>query len=727
MSDKEDIKILSIESIPIIRKYIDASDQQIAREIDERMKEYVSDQIEVIGAGISVFTSTVFTRKNEKPNKPTGGSYDNPLPNESIWSDGIPDGHEILWASTRVFASDNGKMQQIEWSEPSKMTDTADFEALYSSIELPKIPTSGFNKDQYGIIDQEWLADNPNWHDEPGSDEIWMATNTAKNGVWGSTWAISKIKGEDGLDGKDGDNIEFIYYLTNEEVAPSTPEPLTNLEELEGWTDNPTGVSETQRFEYFSMRKKLGTDQFFGNWSTPALWSKYGENGKDGDGLEYIYKTTETNYEPKLTIPEQWQNDELYQTEEYIPEGWTDDPSGVDEINLYEWVSSRKYNGTTKKWGTFSIPKIWAKYGENGKDGKDGEQGPQGPQGNDGTPGKLGKVVYPAGEFDETKVYTSTETQTPYVIDTDGKYYVLKSEKTTTRQHPKDNETDWEQFASFEAIYAKIAMIDNGTIGSAVYSGDYMFSQQGINSRGYTSNDFQYFNPEHIYDNESTFKPNICMDFKNGQIWASAGNFNIDNKGNINMNGDITLDGNISLSGDIFLTGFLKKNTTIINTSNYSKYITTENGCTYLDIKKTGTLIQIESLPDDGININLPYNKMPYLNKSGQIIIDKTGTELMRQLFGTEIMIINDTKKALIIWARGALNGGTDPSGFEELSAGCIGNYKLIFQEYSINEKNIETYCWHDTMTKPTISAGNMTNNTNIDSIQLPSKPGTSS
>jgi len=32
------------------------------------------------------------------------------------------------------------------------------------------------------------------------------------------------------------------------------------------------------------------TTQTWGEYSTPGLWARYSERGKDGDGFEYIYK-----------------------------------------------------------------------------------------------------------------------------------------------------------------------------------------------------------------------------------------------------------------------------------------------------------------------------------------------------------------------------------------------------------------------------------------------------
>lgn len=116
--------------------------------------------------------------------------------------------------------------------------------------------------------------------------------------------------------GEDGSEIEFIYYLNTKEELPMNPTPTGDLgnnknyqvqewtpskyiSAISGssysttsgsvmttqlaakWTDNPQGVSETNKFQYVAQRKKVG-----GIWqafSTPTLWSSYGTDGTDGD------------------------------------------------------------------------------------------------------------------------------------------------------------------------------------------------------------------------------------------------------------------------------------------------------------------------------------------------------------------------------------------------------------------------------------------------------------
>ena len=80
-----------------------------------------------------------------------------------------------------------------------------------------------------------------------------------------------------------------------------------------------------------------------------------GQDGKDGKGYEYIFKSTTTNTRPATPATSQ--------TDDYVPSGWNDDPVGVSATVPYEWVSKR-----TKKdgvWSAFSTPEPWANYSFN--------------------------------------------------------------------------------------------------------------------------------------------------------------------------------------------------------------------------------------------------------------------------------------------------------------------------------------------------------------------------
>lgn len=85
--------------------------------------------------------------------------------------------------------------------------------------------------------------------------------------------------------------------------------------------------------------------------------------GKDGKGIEYIFKLQNTA--PSNPTPSDYATNTEYQRtdKEYIPDGWTDDPTGVDAVNQYEWVSKRV--STNGRWGAFSEPAEYAHFGKH--------------------------------------------------------------------------------------------------------------------------------------------------------------------------------------------------------------------------------------------------------------------------------------------------------------------------------------------------------------------------
>lgn len=237
------------------------------------------------------------------------------------------------------------------------------------SIERPDTPVGGsWDYDTNTITYPEgWSGSdsNPNGY-------VWMSTATfSSKGTIVVPWSTPvRLTGADGHDGADGSNIEFVYKLTvTSLVTPTKPTGNSQTEAIrQGWTDHPTGISEQYQCEWVCSHN-LQTDGSWSEWSDPTIWSKWGANGKDGDGVEYIYQIT------KLPDPPAEITDNNPDRDEYIPQPapgeqpWTDDPTGVSKEFQYEWVSQRKYKGNTHKWGNFSSPALWAKFGDNGQDG----------------------------------------------------------------------------------------------------------------------------------------------------------------------------------------------------------------------------------------------------------------------------------------------------------------------------------------------------------------------
>lgn len=139
--------------------------------------------------GVNNFKSTVFRRSATNPGTPTGGTYASPIPASGGWTDGIPAGEDILWASTRIFAADNSSPpHQANWTAPVAMTNTVNLEIRYSTVvSSPGDPTNNAE----------------NWSSSASTSTIWMAQRTKTNSTW-SAWNVTKIKGEQGIPGTPG-------------------------------------------------------------------------------------------------------------------------------------------------------------------------------------------------------------------------------------------------------------------------------------------------------------------------------------------------------------------------------------------------------------------------------------------------------------------------------------------------------------------------------------------
>lgn len=136
------------------------------------------------------FKSRVFLRSNTQPTTPTGGSYNNPIPNG--WSDGIPQGTAILWSSVCTFNADG---TSSGWSTPAAETDTDTLDIEFSpSVTEPSAPSGST---PYADHESEGWYD-PNSPNFGGKDYIWRAERKVSNGVYDGAWTITRIKGEKG-------------------------------------------------------------------------------------------------------------------------------------------------------------------------------------------------------------------------------------------------------------------------------------------------------------------------------------------------------------------------------------------------------------------------------------------------------------------------------------------------------------------------------------------------
>ena len=211
-------------------------------------------------------------------------------------------------------------------------------------------------------------------------------------------WSMPRqISGDQGKPGVDGITTEFIYKIEESQLTvpdisnlPSPPDENGYVPTSFGWTASPTGIDEDHPTEWSCVRKM--TPNGWGPWEGPSRWAQWGVNGQDGDGVEYLYFRNNGDVsELKNPTPAGYKTDPDYQdkNKEWTPSedsymnyknqrvtnglSWTDNPTGVDIKNQFEWVCVRKFrvgdDGKTHVWKEFSDPTLWAKYGENGSNG----------------------------------------------------------------------------------------------------------------------------------------------------------------------------------------------------------------------------------------------------------------------------------------------------------------------------------------------------------------------
>lgn len=300
--------------------------------------------------GQSVFKSVVFLKSATKPPAPTDGTYASPVPTTGGWTDGVPEGEEPLYATSRVFTSDGLAPQQSTWSEPYLAADSADLNFEWSTLETyPGDPET----------------EPGNWSDD-STGAIWWAIQKTVNGVLGS-WYVARIQGEKGPKGDKGDTGDdglpgaagvglvstTISYAksANGSTAPST-----------GWQSTVPAPTKGQylwtRTVWTYTDDSVETGYSSAYWATDGAKGDDGIAGKDGVGIT----DTEITYAQSTsgtTAP---------------TSGWQSTPP-APIAGRYIWTRTVwTYSDDTTETG-YSVGKI----GDTGAKGDKGDQGDAGP------------------------------------------------------------------------------------------------------------------------------------------------------------------------------------------------------------------------------------------------------------------------------------------------------------------------------------------------------------
>lgn len=346
--------------------------------------------------GNATFKKTVVLQFHLQPNSLWTTYNDNDAIPDRPTGDGTTNGWHRNYTASAIWMSTKSSIEvddpNVEWGDPNRFRGASvagkDGEytrfAYTESSVPPPTPVGDTVPPKDPNNKYTWTMDPPQGDPEKGI-WVWQSIQTVYSDKSTSGWSEPfRLTGADGKDGNDGNDIEFVYKITQNNSAPTLPANSNRDDYTEpnnGWYDNPQGVSETWQYEWVAQRTKpaakAGTGNW-GNWQGPTLWSKWGEKGMDGDGYEYIYYRTQAeNIAPDTPVAANNTDDEA-RPQAFIngvaqttssPGGmyWTDDPQGVRENLMFEWVSVRKK--TDGVWSSFQKPAIWAKWGETGLSG----------------------------------------------------------------------------------------------------------------------------------------------------------------------------------------------------------------------------------------------------------------------------------------------------------------------------------------------------------------------
>lgn len=217
-----------------------------------------------------------------------------------------------------------------------------------------------------------WLENAPNYRE---GYLVWMTQVFINgNGQYGEYMNPICLTGS-GTAGEDGSGVNFIYKTAIEGENIYSPGNVSIQDGVpvvpSGWTNHPSGVTKKVPYEYCSVAINT-KGQWSPQWSQPFVWSHFGQNGMDGDGVEYIYYAS--LIVPTHNLPETWTNDEGFQNNEYIREGseWTDDPQDLENKGpgYKQWVCVRKKYADAGSenvyWHAYSSPALWSYYSKDG-------------------------------------------------------------------------------------------------------------------------------------------------------------------------------------------------------------------------------------------------------------------------------------------------------------------------------------------------------------------------
>lgn len=606
----------------------------------------------------------------------------------SAWSTTIPSGSGAVWG---IFAQINidGTLAS-NWAGPVLMsgkpgadgTDGTDGTVpnwktyIYAkSTIIPTKPTS-----------QELIPSG--WKDSPDSNDgqWWQCIGTvdgSSNKV--VSWSdVIPVNGRDG-DAQDGKHTEFRFAS-----SPSATEhpSITRSDRNPGaaWTvEFPTLTTESP-YMWMTKATILPSNAIEGYWEDPVCIT--GEAGKKGDtgpaGKDGVNGSNGIDGVPGISIEARYSlgSDTAPSAafdstiaKQRNPDGWSLTVPVPTQEKLYIWCIQTRisYNNNSDELGHLELD--WSTpfklTGTNGLPGSDGHN----------------QIIYPQGIYDSTKSYVSDEYKAPYVYDpADGNFYVLNYEGpwkgtdqvySTPSESYTNNQRYWIRFEGYEAIYTKIGIIANGLIGSAVFNGNYMFSQQGVDANGVMTTAYENFGTDN-------FTPNYQVNFATGDVTMNKGNISNQILYNYRFLDLSTNDGNLfTKSGE--------NNYIVVTKAKHGNLTTDTISKIYVGIPADPTIaddnidnyygkLKVLNITNDVIKVNL--NEESYTNFFYYSVIQRQqGSTLEEDAKDPDLYVLNHTETVFL-----TPGGNLEVSIFSIKDGSCIGEPSYMYMIDNIGD-----------------------------------------
>lgn len=299
------------------------------------------------------FKSTVFKRSNTAPSAPSGGTYASPVP--SGWSDGIPNGTAIVWASSCTFYADD---TSTGWSTPRQMTDTDTFDVEFAKMQAnDAVPATPTDANRHGGSGTQIWFDPALDTSEDFTQMYWRAERECINGVWGD-WTIVRIKGEKGDPGDGGINTAVVYLYKRAASAPTIDwnDTLTYSFANKALTSVPSGWSATipsangnPLYVTAATAASDGeTDTIAKNeWATPVILAEDGADGLNSATVVLYKRASSAPTAPSSSLTYTFATGVLSGTGAIPLAGWSQTMPSVDGNPCYRIQATAVSTGDT--------------------------------------------------------------------------------------------------------------------------------------------------------------------------------------------------------------------------------------------------------------------------------------------------------------------------------------------------------------------------------------------